>query len=58
MTDKLMHIPNDDAQKKSLFWLQLVDEAFAHYKLIWESMNQNWIKVSKVEKPTNKQTLL
>ena len=50
MADKLIYIPNDDTQKKTLGRFKLVVETFGH-------TTQNLIKVSKVVKPTNKITL-
>ena len=47
-----MYIPNNDTQNYPFCWLKLVVE------MLNESNNQYSIKVPKVVKPTNKNTLL
>ena len=56
MTDKLIHIPNVDTQITSSvnynYWLKHLNTQFN------EPTNKNPLKVPKVVKPTNKETLL
>ena len=47
----MMDIPNDDAQNYSFCRLELLDTQLN------EPMNQNLIKVSKIVRTTNKETL-
>ena len=54
MTYKFMYIPNDDKQYISVvfnLWLKRLDTQLN------EPTNQNYIKIPKVVKPTNKKTL-
>ena len=51
MEDKLMYIPNNDAQNYPFCRLQLVVETFEHAKN--KPTNQNSIIVPKFVKPTN-----
>ena len=51
-----MDFPNDDTQNYPFFGLQLVAVTFEHSTL--KPTNQNWLKVPKVVKPTNKKRLL
>ena len=51
MANKLMYIPNDDPQNNPFCRLQLDTQQN-------EPSNQNSIKVPKVDKTTNKKTLL
>ena len=53
MVDKLMYIPYDYTQNNPFLRLQLVLE-----NQFSEPTTQNSLKVSKVEKTTNKKTLL
>ena len=50
MHDKLMYIPNDDAQNYAFCRLQLLVEKFEH------STNQNSIIDPKIVEPTNKKS--
>ena len=52
--DKLIYIPNDDTQNYPFYRLQLLVKTFG----LNESTNQNSIKISKVDKLTNKKTLI
>ena len=54
--DKLMLFPNDDTQNDPSHKSQLMVEKFR--QSTWWPPNQNSIKVPKVVKPTNKNTLL
>ena len=54
MADKLMYIPNDGTQNYFFCRLKLVVETYELNK----PTNQNSVKVPKVIKPTNKNTLL
>ena len=51
-----MYIPNDDTQNDPSHKSQLMVEKFR--QSTWWPPNQNSIKVPKVVKPTNKNTLL
>ncbi len=52
MADKLMYIPNLDAQSYPFCWLQLVVETFGHWT--WKSKKSKFNKDPKVVEPTNK----
>ena len=51
MTDKLVYIPNDDTQTCN-YWLKRLDTQ------LYETSNQNSVKVPRVVKPMNKKTVL
>ena len=56
MADKLMYIPNDDTYNNPFCRLQIVVETYGHS--ILKTNKSKFIKSPKVDKPTNKKTLL
>ena len=56
MADKLLYIPNDDRQNYPFCRLKLFVETFEHST--WWSNQLYFTEIPKIDKPTNKKSLL